>query len=247
MSSKHSDADYKMFKKIAQLTKVIYHLHTRNEENEEVVKGIKRAYEKEIESIVKDANSIISRQKEAIRVQKDSVDLKAKFTALHEKQELEKKQLQADFNSYKQQVTDKENKMCNEKEETLRKIKAEVISLKGSYECKLESLSKLAKGNESLKKTMEDMKRLHKEEIENHIKENNKKYSDLLQSKFADEDKLKSGHEKEKAEIIAKYEMKIKELLKKAVDDEKGRLETIIEEEVIFYIKMSREKNSKRN
>jgi hypothetical protein len=55
-----------MSKKIAQLTKVIFHLHSKNEENGLYQNSLAGAYEKEIETILNQANSIIDKQKTAI-------------------------------------------------------------------------------------------------------------------------------------------------------------------------------------
>lgn len=43
------ETHHKMSKKIAQLTKVIFHLHSKNEENSTSVTASNNAYEKEIE------------------------------------------------------------------------------------------------------------------------------------------------------------------------------------------------------
>ena len=133
-----------------------------------------------------------------------------------------------ELNNYKIQISEKENRVCQEKEQTLRQIKSEVMSLKEKYEEKLHSLSELSKGNTNLKQTIEEMKRKHQIEIENHVKESNKKYNDLLHEKLFSEDRLKTTAEKEKNDLIVKYETQIKELLKKAVGDEKERLESIL-------------------
>ena len=55
-----------MSKKIAQLTKVIFHLHSKNEENGTMQQAVQNAYEKEIETLLNSANGVISRQKEAL-------------------------------------------------------------------------------------------------------------------------------------------------------------------------------------
>lgn len=68
--SDQSDVHHKMSKKIAQLTKVIFHLHTKNEENKTYNASIAAAYEKEIETIVKEANTIIQKHKQVIDKQK---------------------------------------------------------------------------------------------------------------------------------------------------------------------------------
>lgn len=60
------DVHHKMSKKIAQLTKVIFHLHSKNEENSAVQSSLAGANEKEIETILREANSIVNRQKDAL-------------------------------------------------------------------------------------------------------------------------------------------------------------------------------------
>ena len=60
------ETHHKMSKKIAQLTKVIFHLHSKNEENANMQTAISNAYEKEIETLLSNANSVITKQKEQI-------------------------------------------------------------------------------------------------------------------------------------------------------------------------------------
>jgi hypothetical protein len=70
MTDSFPDAHHKMSKKIAQLTKVIFHLHTEKEENGLFNTALSNAYEKEIDGIVKEANNIISKHKQTIEKQK---------------------------------------------------------------------------------------------------------------------------------------------------------------------------------
>lgn len=79
------DTHHKMSKKIAQLTKVIFHLHSKNEENSQYQQSLSGAYEKEIEIILKEANNIINRQKDAIDKQKEGSNLKQMIKDLEEK------------------------------------------------------------------------------------------------------------------------------------------------------------------
>ena len=60
------ETHHKMSKKIAQLTKVIFHLHSKNEENQAYSTSLTNAYEKEIETILTSANGIVSKQKDAL-------------------------------------------------------------------------------------------------------------------------------------------------------------------------------------
>lgn len=97
-----------MSKKIAQLTKVIYHLHTKNEENKSYSESLSAAHDKEIENILKDANRIVGKYKTALDKQKAQGDLKALVQELEYKHEQEKLNSQAEFKKYKEQVNDNE-------------------------------------------------------------------------------------------------------------------------------------------
>lgn len=68
-----------MSKKIAQLTKVIFHLHSKNEENNLYASALTNAYEKEIEQILADSNEIIKKQKEALEKSKDQSNVMDKL------------------------------------------------------------------------------------------------------------------------------------------------------------------------
>ena len=86
------DVHHKMSKKIAQLTKVIFHLHSKNEENVQYQNSLTGAYEKEIEIILKEANSIISRQKEALEKARDQAGIKAMIKDVEDRHTSERKE-----------------------------------------------------------------------------------------------------------------------------------------------------------
>ncbi len=94
-----------MSKKIAQLTKVIFHLHSKNEENSAYSASLTNAYEKEIEIILKEANTIINRQKEVLDKQKEANNFKDKLKELEEKHLSEKKESQRNFEEYRSKVS----------------------------------------------------------------------------------------------------------------------------------------------
>lgn len=67
VSAVSEETHHKMSKKIAQLTKVIFHLHSKNEENQNTQTASNNAYEKEIETLLIAANSVIAKQKDALK------------------------------------------------------------------------------------------------------------------------------------------------------------------------------------
>ena len=56
------ETHHKMSKKIAQLTKVIFHLHSKSEENNLISTAQTNAYEKEIEQLLMTANNVVCKQ-----------------------------------------------------------------------------------------------------------------------------------------------------------------------------------------
>jgi hypothetical protein len=60
------DLHHKMSKKIAQLTKVIYHLNTKNEDHQTELDVLSSNHQVEIQQILKDAAARIGKFKEVV-------------------------------------------------------------------------------------------------------------------------------------------------------------------------------------
>jgi ssDNA-specific exonuclease RecJ len=60
------DLHHKMSKKIAQLTKVIYHLNTRNEDHQSEVDSLNNFHQNEIQQILRDSTNKINKLKEQL-------------------------------------------------------------------------------------------------------------------------------------------------------------------------------------
>ncbi len=56
----------KMCKKVAQLTKVIFYLNTKNDEYESNLKSVVQAYETELDQVIRQANQIIQKYKDSL-------------------------------------------------------------------------------------------------------------------------------------------------------------------------------------
>ena len=95
------ETHHKMSKKIAQLTKVIFHLHSKNEENGIYQTSLTNCHEKEMEQILKEANEIIMKQKSEIEKAKNDSSLKDKMKKLEADHVKERKDTQKEFDVYK--------------------------------------------------------------------------------------------------------------------------------------------------
>ena len=102
MTQQMSDeTHHKMSKKIAQLTKVIFHLHSKNEENSNMQTAIQNAYEKEIETLLGNANSVITKQKEQLSKAQEGTNWKEKIRQLEAEHVAEREASQKQFQDYK--------------------------------------------------------------------------------------------------------------------------------------------------
>ena len=76
--------------KVAQLTKVIFYLNTKNDEYENNLKSVVACYEGELDTIVKECNNIISRYKDAVDKLNKNEGLNKQFESLKNTLEYDK-------------------------------------------------------------------------------------------------------------------------------------------------------------
>eukprot|EP00391_Amoebophrya_sp_Ameob2_P007458 CAMPEP_0178988350 /NCGR_PEP_ID=MMETSP0795-20121207/3764_1 /TAXON_ID=88552 /ORGANISM="Amoebophrya sp., Strain Ameob2" /LENGTH=981 /DNA_ID=CAMNT_0020679619 /DNA_START=662 /DNA_END=3604 /DNA_ORIENTATION=- len=102
------DTFHKMSKKIAQLTKVIFHLNTKNDEADLHLRSVSTCYEQEIEQIVRHCNAKIQEAWVAFEKVKQDVAEREKSQGLRQKEELEFKKALEDLKQ-KQQAKEQES------------------------------------------------------------------------------------------------------------------------------------------
>jgi len=79
-----------MSKKIAQLTKVIYHLNTVNEDNTFSTETRAKSHQNELTTILKDASSKINKFRDIVEEKRSAVNAEAELTQLKTKHDKEK-------------------------------------------------------------------------------------------------------------------------------------------------------------
>ncbi|KAK0143320.1 Protein FAM184A [Merluccius polli] len=114
------DLHLKMSKKIAQLTKVIYALNTKNDEHEEELESLKETHEDEVQHIVTETRDKIMQFKNKMA---DEGDLRRRLASLEESVEMHehmKRQALAEFDMYRQRTEDAQ--LCTEAQHTQRVV-----------------------------------------------------------------------------------------------------------------------------
>ena len=197
-----SEVYERMCKKIAQLTRVIFILNTKNDENESLIESFVETYEKEIENITKEANFVISNMKKAINQMKDNSNIEDKVKEITRKYEDTCLAYSNDYDRYKKEIMNREKKITDDYTEKVDKMYREFAELKKIYESKFFELNKKS---EDEKKTLINEKDSIKKELSNEIDTLKKTLGEKLQKTIEEykqkEEKTKAENDKEKKTI----------------------------------------------
>ncbi|XP_062042668.1 protein FAM184A isoform X6 [Lepus europaeus] len=165
------DMHLKMSKKIAQLTKVIYALNTKNDEHESAIQALKDAHEEEIQQILAETREKILKYKSKVT---EELDLKRKIQVLEASLEDHikmKQQALTEFEAYKHRVEDMQ--LCAEAQHVQRVVtmSREVEEIRRKFEERLRSFGQLQVQFEKDKRlALEGLRTAHRREIQELLK-----------------------------------------------------------------------------
>ncbi|XP_073432026.1 protein FAM184A isoform X3 [Dendrobates tinctorius] len=215
-----ADLHLKMSKKIAQLTKVIYALNTRNDEHESGVQAIKEAHEEEIQQILAETREKILQYKNKVS---EETELKRKIQALEESLEEHKKlkhQALTEFDVYKHRVEDIQ--LCAEAQHVQRVVtmSREVEEIRKRFEERIRSFMQLQVQFEKDKRTaLEELRATHRLEIQDLLKAQHSQNATLNKG----QETLEEMHQLQLEELNKKLE-DLRLERKKLVEDYEGKL-----------------------
>ncbi|XP_061316016.1 protein FAM184A [Pezoporus flaviventris] len=219
--AEHSpDLHFKMSKKIAQLTKVIYALNTKNDEHEAAIQALKDAHEEEIQQILAETREKILQYKSKVA---EEMDLKRKIQVLEESLEDHKKmkhQALTEFEAYKDRVEDMQ--LCAEAQHVQRVVtmSREVEEIRKKFEERLRSFIQLQVQYEKDKRTaLEDLRAAHRLEIQELLKTQQTQNATLSKG----QEKLEELHRLELEDLNSKVE-ELRLERKKLIEDYEGKL-----------------------
>ncbi|XP_071662702.1 protein FAM184A isoform X3 [Patagioenas fasciata] len=221
VGAEHSpDLHFKMSKKIAQLTKVIYALNTKNDEHEAAIQALKDAHEEEIQQILAETREKILQYKSKVA---EEMDLKRKIQVLEESLEDHKKmkhQALTEFEAYKDRVEDMQ--LCAEAQHVQRVVtmSREVEEIRKKFEERLRSFIQLQVQYEKDKRTaLEDLRAAHRLEIQELLKTQQSQNATLSKG----QEKLEELHRLELEDLNNKVE-ELRLERKKLIEEYEGKL-----------------------
>lgn len=163
------ETHHKMSKKIAQLTKVIFHLHSKNEENANMQTCIQNAYEKEIETLLTQANSVILKQKESLQKAIEAQNVKEKFKSLEQQHIAEKEASQVEFRAYKASILEREKKVEEEHNRKVADLRTQVMDIKAGFDNRVNEFKKQIDDFRKNNEAIDALKKAHAKEMAEHV------------------------------------------------------------------------------
>ncbi|XP_069488009.1 protein FAM184B isoform X2 [Ambystoma mexicanum] len=215
----------KMCKKIAQLTKVIYSLNTKNDELEASIHTLKDAHKEEIDNIVSETKERINQCKINVG---EELELRQRLQALDEAVELHKKlreEAVADLALYQKQVEERDHRTQIEHAERIISLSKEMLDIKADLEKQLHLMNQEAgslrkectvyrkeysEGKEKLSEQHSLELQALLEEMKSLKTENQKISEECVQKTM----KLQATHEKEREALKKALQQSVTETLK---------------------------------
>jgi chromosome segregation ATPase len=187
-----------MAKKVAQLTKVIYLLNTKNDEHMYEMSALEAQYEYDVEMVLRDAEDRVNQLKERLE-NKASAEISAlggnAVRALEEARrghEADRKAAQAKLDKLREQSLANETILRNAGKDKLDQLRKEVEDAKQQFLLRMHAFSRVTKAMEAQHATaLLEQKNKSLKEMEEYVKVSNAKYNSMLNERMTMEEELK--------------------------------------------------------
>lgn len=178
------DLHLKMSKKIAQLTKVIYALNTKNDEHENVLENLKVAHEEEMQKLIEETKEKMSYFKtrlSAVSEQKQKIDVLESHLA---KERLQREEALSEFEKFKRRNEDQEARLKSEFSDKILAMSKELLAAKKQFEERLKDFQTTRKRlEEDGDKAVEELSSKHHDEMDRLMKAHRVRYDELAKEK----------------------------------------------------------------
>ncbi|GAX74041.1 hypothetical protein CEUSTIGMA_g1491.t1 [Chlamydomonas eustigma] len=196
-----SDLQLRMSKKIAQLTKVIYHLNNKNEDNDLDLQDMAEQYEAEIEQILKDTADKVNVFKAQLDDARDEKRIQDMQKQMEAKYEDERRRCLTELENVRKRAAEKEAAIQKAATKQIDSLTGQLEQLQEQLQARIKEIADVGKNSQSSNKELQDALRKAKQETEESIQAGNRKYNDMLAAAMRTEDQLKAGLEEVKGKL----------------------------------------------
>lgn len=178
------DLHLKMSKKIAQLTKVIYALNTKNDEHENVLENLKTAHEEEMQKLMaetKEKMNYFKTKLSAVSEQRQKIDVLESHVT---KERLQREEALSEFEKFKRRSEDEETRLKSEFSDKILVMSKELLAAKKQFEERLKDFQATRKLlEENRDKAIEQLTSKHHDEIDQLMKAHRVRYDEVVKEK----------------------------------------------------------------
>lgn len=178
------DLHLKMSKKIAQLTKVIYTLNTKNDEHENVLENMKTAHEEEMQKLMAETKERVNYFKtrlNAVSEQRQKIDMLESHLS---KERLQREEAMSEFERFKQRTEGDEARLKSDFSDKILAMSKELLASKKQFEERLKDFQATRKLlEEDRDKAIEELTSKHHNEIDQLMKAHRVRYDEVVKEK----------------------------------------------------------------
>jgi hypothetical protein len=244
------DLHLKMSKKIAQLTKVIYALNTKNDEHDAFVESLKNSHEEELHQLIAETKSRIGSFESRLGVvseQKSKIEM---LESIVSQEKLQKEEALAEFEILKRQHEDKQSQLREQYADKIHSISKEILSSKKEFDDRLRDFQAMRrKLEEDRDKMVDDLSSKHHDELEQLMKAHRVRYDEVVREKQKMEHEYKEREDviKERLNSSSSLASDERKKLEKEYQGKAEKLKTFYEKELdaLRAVHASSETNSK--
>lgn len=162
------DLHLKMSKKIAQLTKVVYALNSKNDEHENTIAFLKSQFDQEKEQLIQETSKKLEEYKNRITNNSDQSKQLAKLDSIIKEFGVQKEKAFYEFEQYKSKTSKTEQELVDRFCKKVNDMNKEIDSIKNQYEEQIQQFKLIISKFDTEKAYLiEDLKSKHRIEIEN--------------------------------------------------------------------------------
>ena len=178
------DLHLKMSKKIAQLTKVIYALNTKNDEHEAMVDAIKKTHEDEMQQLIAETKSKVESFKSRLGIVSEQQQRIETLESILSQERLHKEEALSEFASTKQQTEAKLVQLREEFSDKILSMSKEMLSTKKQFEDRVKEFQAMRrKLEEDRDKMADEMTSKHHDELDQLMKAHRVRYDEVVREK----------------------------------------------------------------
>jgi hypothetical protein len=219
MNQPINDLHLKMSKKIAQLTKVIYSLNSKNDESENMLAIMRSQFEDEKDQFMVEMNQKLSVFKRDYEARNDQSSRIAKLEASIAEYEKQKQKAIEDVKTIRIEALDNEERLIVDHKQEIIDLNKTLEDIKTDFEKQRLNFETTCNKYEKEKQFLiEDLKSKHRLELEK-LRTNINSTNSQLQQKFDEEKKLNdAAHQQDMIKLRAQLEVAIENLNKQKQD-----------------------------